>query len=204
MGSTFSLSLSQFCIWKRLFPPFGGTLWKMKTMRCPDPPVLQRWCICIYAHHGLEGGDGGAISDIFWITWHIVLWSPEDWGSGKILLCSVSGSNWLYQKHRIIVGISKQSLSWGHLTQRHSPWHHTQIPVLSLTQPVPLWFGHFFYFYPLNFPTVFLSRGCVGVSIGDVCFLVLLLKNLIVLSLSLHSLHRQGDPVSQGPREDVS
>lgn len=156
MGSTFSLSLSQFCIWKRLFPPFGGTLWKIKTMRCPDPTVLQRWYICKYAHHGLEGGGGGAISDIFWSTWHIVLWSPEDWGSGKVLLCSVSGSNWLYQKHRIIVGISKQSFSWGHLTQRHSFWHHTQIPVLSLTQPVPLWFGHFFYFYPLNFPSVFL------------------------------------------------
>lgn len=96
LGSTCSLSLSQFCIWKRLFPPFSGMLWKIKAVSCPDPTVLQKWCICIHA--SWMGGGVCAISDIFWSTWHIVLRSPEDWGCGQILLYSGSSSNWLYQK----------------------------------------------------------------------------------------------------------
>lgn len=197
MGSTFSLCLSSAFEKGSFLLSVGccekSRLWGVQILQCCRSDVYA------YKHHGLEGGDGGAISDIFWSTWHIFLWSPEERVSGKILLCSVSGSNWLYQKHRIIVGITEQPFSWGHLSQRHSPWHHTQIPVLSLTQPDPLWFWHLFYFYPLNSPTVFLSRWCVDVSMGDVCFLVFWKISFCYLCPFTLSTAKE----IQFPREDV-
>lgn len=58
-------------------------------LRCSRRGVM---CICIV------DGRGCTISDIFWSTWHIVLWSPEDWESGRVLPYPISGFKWLYQK----------------------------------------------------------------------------------------------------------
>lgn len=89
LGSTFSLSLFQFCISKRRFPPFSEVLLKIRSVRHGGPTVLQKWCICIWGSW-VEGGvqlatDFEALDVLFCDP-------PEDGGSGKTLLCSVSGS----------------------------------------------------------------------------------------------------------------
>lgn len=65
--------------------------------RLSDPQILQcSWSGAVFIT--IVDGRGCTISDIFWSTWHIVLWSPEDWESGKMLAYPISGSKWLYQK----------------------------------------------------------------------------------------------------------
>lgn len=65
--------------------------------RLSDAQILQcSWSGAVFIT--IVDGRGCTISNIFWSTWHIVLWSPEDWESGKMLPYLISGSKWLYQK----------------------------------------------------------------------------------------------------------